>query len=120
MFCLTPNKDTGMLNRHQKKYNKIHSSTRICVEHTFGILKQRIHQLYHIKLRGLPRICHLIRACCVLHNMCSELDLEFLEDAETCQDINLDTEGDENQGYQGTQAAKAKRKAISILLNNEG
>ena len=78
---------------------------------------QLFQQLYHIKLRGLPRKCHLICSCCVVHNMCLVSDLEFLENAETCQDGNLDTEGDENQG---TQAAKAKRKAIFILLNIAG
>lgn len=49
------------------------SSGRVAIEHSFGILKQRFRQLYYCKLRGAKKLCHFIRACCVLHN-----DLEFI------------------------------------------
>lgn len=33
------------------------------------MLKQKFRQLYHIKLRSIVDTIHLIRACCVLHNL---------------------------------------------------
>lgn len=69
---LTPYKDNGHLTGPQKFFNRRLSSCRVTIEHTFGILKQRFRQLYHVKLKGHERICHFIRACCVLHNICSQ------------------------------------------------
>lgn len=77
---LTPYKDTGALTNVQKQYNKKLSHCRVVIEHTFGILKQKFRQLYHLKLRDITVICHFIRACCVLHNMSIEddtVDYEF-------------------------------------------
>ncbi|KAI4455550.1 hypothetical protein MML48_9g00007557 [Holotrichia oblita] len=47
-----------------------------CIQHCFGVLKQKFRQLYHIKLRKIPDIVDFIRACCVLHNLaiCDNFD----------------------------------------------
>lgn len=66
---LVPFKDRGNLTRRQRNYNSKLSRNRYIIEHTFGILKQKFRQLYHVKLRKIPDICHLIRACCVLYNL---------------------------------------------------
>lgn len=76
---LVPFRDTGHLTVHQKRYNRKLSSARVHIEHSFGILKQRFRQLYHIKLKGLKKICHFIRACMVIHNMCATTDFDFEE-----------------------------------------
>ncbi|KAJ8928842.1 hypothetical protein NQ314_018539 [Rhamnusium bicolor] len=78
-FLLTAYRDNGYLSNEQTKYNKVFSSTRIYIEHVFGILKQRFRQLYHLKLRNISLIVKIIKACCVLHNMGQEEDLQFLE-----------------------------------------
>lgn len=74
---LTPYRDNGHLSRKQKNYNMKLSSSRVYIEHSFGILKQRFRQLYYCKLRGMRKLCHFIRACCVLHNLANENDLTF-------------------------------------------
>nr|CAI5857515.1 unnamed protein product [Callosobruchus analis] len=66
---LTPFKDMGNLTNVQQNYNWRLAKTRYVVEHTFGILKQKFRQLYHLKLRGDHSIANFIRACCVLHNL---------------------------------------------------
>lgn len=75
---ITPYKDNGHLSSTQKKFNMKLSSGRVAIEHSFGILKQRFRQLYYCKLRGAKKLCHFIRACCVLHNIAAETDLEFI------------------------------------------
>lgn len=77
---MTPYRDNGHLIPAHKYFNKQLSSACVYsyIEHTFGILKQRFRQLYHVKLRGHERICRFIRGCCVLHNIGREEDLDLL------------------------------------------
>ncbi|KAK4876905.1 hypothetical protein RN001_009411 [Aquatica leii] len=69
--------DRGQLTPQQINYNVQLSKNRYVIEHTFGILKQKFRQLYHIKLRDVVFIAHLIRAACVLHNVCINDEFEF-------------------------------------------
>ncbi|XP_017467329.1 PREDICTED: putative nuclease HARBI1 [Rhagoletis zephyria] len=75
---VTPYRDNGHLTRAEKNFNIKLSSGRVAIEHCFGILKQRFRQLYFCKLKGQKKVCHFIRACCVLHNIAKEDDLEFV------------------------------------------
>ena len=74
---MTPYKDNGRITREHISYNMCLTSGKVAIEHTFGILKQRFRQLYYCKLRGDKKLCHFIRACCVLHNIANEDDLNF-------------------------------------------
>jgi len=76
---MVPYRDNGHLTRAQRTFNRKLSSCRVIIENAFGCLKQRFRQLYHLKLRDIVRIVGVIHACCVLHNMANERDLEFLE-----------------------------------------
>ncbi|XP_055836537.1 putative nuclease HARBI1 [Episyrphus balteatus] len=71
-YMITPYRDNGHLTSRQKFFNRKLSSGRIVIEHSFGILKQRFRQLYYCKLRGMKKLCHFVRACIVLHNMCND------------------------------------------------
>lgn len=79
---LTPFKDMGNLTPRQQNYNVKLAKNRYIIEHTFGILKQKFRQMYHIKLRKIRFIAHFIRAACVLHNLAIDddfpLDIEQL------------------------------------------
>lgn len=72
-YLITPYKNNGHLTRAQKQFNIKLSSGRVCIE-------QRFRQLNYCKLRGIKKLCHFIRACCVLHNIANESDLEFTSD----------------------------------------
>ncbi|XP_011700942.1 PREDICTED: putative nuclease HARBI1 [Wasmannia auropunctata] len=76
---LVPYKDNGHLTRNQKIFNQKLSSCRVIIENAFGCLKQRFRQLYHFKLRDIPRMVRVIHACCVLHNMANVQDLQLFE-----------------------------------------
>ncbi|XP_037955962.1 uncharacterized protein LOC119685677 [Teleopsis dalmanni] len=87
---ITPYKDNGRLTRALKNFNRKLGSGQILIENAFGILKQRIRQLYYCKFKGVEKPCHFIRACCVLHNLANENDLEFTfsEQSEEDNDVN--------------------------------
>lgn len=76
-YLLTPYRDNGHLTVSKKNFNKKLSSCRVSVEHSFGMLKERFRQLYHVKLLGIQRICYFIRAVCVLHNWACGDGLRF-------------------------------------------
>lgn len=76
---LTPFKDAGQLTRRQRNFNYLLSKNRYIIEHTFGIMKQKFRQLYHIKIRKITDIVHFIRACAVLHNIALTDDFVFDE-----------------------------------------
>lgn len=77
---LTPFKDLGNLTRRQRNYNLLLSKNSHIIEHCFGIMKQRIRQLYHLKLRSIRDATHFIRACAVLHNIVLEDIDDFDQD----------------------------------------
>lgn len=71
------------MNPKKKYYNYVHSTTRISIEHTFGMWKQRFRQLYYCKLKSFDLLLHFIRSCVVLHNLCIEYnDIYELESNE--------------------------------------
>ena len=71
-WCITPFKMGPMglpLTNEEVWFNRKHSSTRMCAERGFGILKARVKEIgakSALKLEFLPTVVH---CCCVLHNM---------------------------------------------------
>lgn len=57
---LTTCKDRGQLTNIQQNYNLKLAKNRYIIEHCIGILKQKFRQLYHIKLRKMEDIVHLM------------------------------------------------------------
>lgn len=76
---IVPYKDNGHLTWKQRIFNQKLSSCRVVIENAFGILKQRFRQLYHFKLRDIPRMVLVIHSCCILHNLANMDDLELFE-----------------------------------------
>lgn len=102
-------------------FNKKLSHCRILIEHTFGILKQRFRQLYHLKLRNIENICHFIRACCVLHNLCQDNVIEDLDIGESnTAEVNVELADEDSDSDDGNRAhnavAKDHRNYIASLL----
>lgn len=69
-WLMAPFKDNGNLARNQKKYNFVHSQTRVVIEHTFGLLKGRWRRLLQLTLKDVAEDTNFILAACVLHNFC--------------------------------------------------
>ncbi|RXM29197.1 putative nuclease HARBI1 [Acipenser ruthenus] len=88
----------------QRKYNKIHCSTRSTIERAFGILKVRFRclDLTGGTLQYSPQgVCRLIVLCCMLHNTAIARSLPVYNDEgnviETNSAPNDDDCGDEDE-----------------------
>jgi hypothetical protein len=63
-------------------YNSVHISTRNPIERTNGVLKSRWRVLDRPLAYEPGKVCQIIAACCVLHNICIQynLDVDDFED----------------------------------------
>ncbi|XP_054730013.1 uncharacterized protein LOC129238838 [Anastrepha obliqua] len=68
-FLMVPYKDTGFLSEGQQRFNTILSSTRVCVEQAFGILKKKFRILNFIEIRNIKLVKNIIISCMILHNI---------------------------------------------------
>lgn len=73
-WVVVPLKDNGFLTDNQKLFNYRHSSTRIIIENTFGLLKGRFRRLQHFSNVNITFIVEATIAACVLHNICITMD----------------------------------------------
>lgn len=70
-WLVTPFKNNGYLSAREKKFNFIHSSTRVVVENAFGALKTRFRRLlYFTEQIHVDLIVNIVVSACVLHNIC--------------------------------------------------
>ncbi|KAK5647838.1 hypothetical protein RI129_002730 [Pyrocoelia pectoralis] len=112
---LTSLRDRGQLNNRQANYNLRLATNRYVLEHCFGILKQKFRQLYHVKLRKIEYIVHLIRAACVLHNLALDDELLLVEDEEIIHpDVNNEHNDniDNEEEFDGDGDARRIRDAV--------
>ncbi|XP_066929993.1 uncharacterized protein [Clytia hemisphaerica] len=68
------------LTRSEKRFNKILSSARVTVERGFGILKARWRCLLTRLDAEVENVSDQIIACCVLHNICQEMNDEYIDE----------------------------------------
>ena len=66
------------LSREEYNWNFVQSSTRMCVERTFGMLKGRWRIFLKMIDVHLKNVSDLILTCLVLHNMCLIFGDDFL------------------------------------------
>lgn len=106
-WLVTPYRDDGHLSRTQRSFNFLHSSTRMRVERAFGILKGRFRSLLHGLDMTVENSARTILVCCILHNLCVQMDDELDE-----QDLVLD--GPESDAFQVTEGARASSEAVRL------
>jgi hypothetical protein len=63
-WLVPPFKDNGNLTNNHRLFNYRHSSQRIIIEHSFGLLKQLLENL------SIHLVVQCVMAACVLHNIC--------------------------------------------------
>ncbi|KAJ8941174.1 hypothetical protein NQ314_010473 [Rhamnusium bicolor] len=114
---LTPFKDRGQLTRAQSNYNVKLSKNRYLIEHCIGLLKQKF-RLFHVKLRSIISIAHLIRACCVLHNMALLDDFHYEENENQIKRVfpvlNMD-ENDPDEEPEDRNGIHIRNRVVNIL-----
>jgi hypothetical protein len=105
-----------VMPRDQRKFNYIHSKTRISIECAFGILKERF-RIFQIALPFSPARCSkIIVACMVLHNILLDLNDDVVElDQVHCQDSEDEVNVDEDVREE-TVEGREKRIAIMNYL----
>ena len=67
-WCMVPYSRRGNQSAQQKRFNHLHSTTRVVVEHSFGMLKGRFKRLKSMET-SLKNALKLITACVVIHNI---------------------------------------------------
>ncbi|KAJ1191764.1 hypothetical protein NDU88_001080 [Pleurodeles waltl] len=79
-WLLTPVRNAR--TRAEERYNEAHGHTRRIIERTFGLLKAwfRCHHLTGGSLYYSPKkVCQIIAACCMLHNLALRRQVLFLQ-----------------------------------------
>ncbi|KAJ1154089.1 hypothetical protein NDU88_006845 [Pleurodeles waltl] len=79
-WLLTPVRNAR--TRAEECYNEAHGQTRRIIERTFGLLKARFRCL-HLTDGSLyystKKVCQIIVACCMLHNLALRRQVPFLQ-----------------------------------------
>ncbi|XP_069102654.1 putative nuclease HARBI1 [Argopecten irradians] len=93
----------------QERFNGCHKRTRVMIERTFGVWKRRFHVL-HGEIRMKPtRVCAIIGACAVLHNLAI-----MLREPEMDADGEIETDDIQNNAlYNGHQDGQSVRRHIT-------
>lgn len=82
-WLVVPFKDNGLLTEEHKQFNFKLSSTRMAVEHAFGLLKRRFRRLGHFENLNIDIIVKCIMSSCILHNICileNDVEISDVED----------------------------------------
>ncbi|XP_051156192.1 putative nuclease HARBI1 [Leptopilina boulardi] len=116
-YFMVPYKDNGHLTPTQVHFNYIHSKTRMVIERAFALLKGRFRRLKYLYLQKIRYGAIIIMACCVLHNICLDLDDEINEEILTEEDfVNDDIEEFRALNRRNDAATRRKRDAIAEML----
>lgn len=113
---MVPYRDNGHLTAEQRRFNNIHSSTRVFIEQTFGILKKKFRILNFICVHDLFLAKHIIMACAVLHNFIIENEGPPDNIENYCENSSIDSENF-FQNQNTTDEAKRKRERLTSLFS---
>ncbi|KAJ1088069.1 hypothetical protein NDU88_001228 [Pleurodeles waltl] len=80
-WLLTPVRNPR--TRAEARYNEAHGRTRRVIEGTFGLLKARfrcLHMTGGSLFYSPKKVCQIIVACCMLHNLALRRQVPFLQE----------------------------------------
>ena len=70
----------------QEAYNSAHTKTRVVIEQTYGRWKRRFHEVHSEIRMASEKVCLIIGACAVLHNIAVLLK-EPMDDADLPDEV---------------------------------
>ncbi|KAK4882540.1 hypothetical protein RN001_005859 [Aquatica leii] len=110
---ITPYKDNGRLSRVQRHFNYKHSAGRVAIEQAFGLLKGTFRILRYVNMYNTKIIPKVIISCCVLHNMC--IDMNDVDVELVYQDEESEQQQHQNNGN-GCTDGQRKRDELAMQL----
>ncbi|OAD68359.1 hypothetical protein PHYBLDRAFT_173357 [Phycomyces blakesleeanus NRRL 1555(-)] len=119
--CRSKNQETVPLTTEQKLYNTVQSRTQQKIENTFSLLVLRWKFLYkHLYLKNVGRLTQAIMLCCVLHNLCLDVDdmWELEENEENNILGNFQDSGNEDGAVFGLEEIENTNPIISERVLN--
>uniref|UniRef100_A0A914USR7 DDE Tnp4 domain-containing protein n=1 Tax=Plectus sambesii TaxID=2011161 RepID=A0A914USR7_9BILA len=102
-------------NRAGGRFNKRHTKQRVLIEQAYGCLKRRFH-VHHgeIRLSNPAKVCAVVIACCVLHNMVTRRSLpDFFDVIDNSQ---LPEEVVQTEELRGGRSGPVLRDEIARML----
>lgn len=121
-YLLTPYRDYGNLSESERKFNLNFCRTRVKIENAFSLLKNRFRQLIRLDFHSVETMAKFIMACCVLHNICINMDDsppdDFEEIVSSESDNNDDPLAEDRRDNLLTQLGQMKRNEVKNLLFN--
>lgn len=111
---IVPFRDDGHLSAMKKRFNRIHSSTRVDVERAIGLLKTKFRRLKYLDMKLESEIPKVIASCCMLHNIIIDEEgpgVEMEDNAES--DDDSDAEPQHGNGNPNHADGEAKRIAMA-------
>ncbi len=96
------------VTQSERRYNRALKVTRSLIERTFGVLKQRFHVLHSENHMSPDRVCTVVVACCILHNIA-------IDNNEPVPDFEDDGPWNEDQGddFVGIETGQVVRAHIA-------
>ena len=79
-YLMKPFPRIGTLDQRQRRFNKELSKKRAVVENAFGLLKGRWRCLRNELNEDVAKAPRTVVACCILHNICVDMDDSCTED----------------------------------------
>lgn len=118
-YVMVPFRDNGHLTEIEKNYNQIHSSSRMIVERSLGLLKGRFRSILDkLPMTRTDLIPKYIVACCILHNICllhdDMIDIPIIINEAQCHNVQNQDVVDLRHREEGIQ----KRNMIAYSLMN--
>lgn len=97
------------MTSEQKKFNAAHSSTRVDIERSFGLLKGKLRKLKFLDMRKIESIPGVVVTCCVLHN--------FILMNESFDEDMVEFERDENVNESESEISERSAENLSGIEN---
>lgn len=70
-WVVVPYKNVNNISIRKTQFNKLMSSPRVKIEHSFGMVKNRFRRILHFsEIRSLKLMNDIVVSACVLHNIC--------------------------------------------------
>lgn len=116
-YLLVPYRDNGFLTPMQKRFNFIHSSTRVCIEQAFGRLKGKFRILKYVDIKQLMHLKYIVIGCVVLHNVIIQKEGLNNNESELTPNENYEIQSENNSDAENTNnEARRKRDEIAMLF----